>query len=315
MNVYDVSELNAPVAGRTLRAAAAAWAPWIITTRNLRDQEVWGGPSYDFFEETLQLFDPQPTIDIIPGWATQASRMMFPASSYTACVHDVAVGNFDICLADLWLTPERNQLVTFLPAVRSDYFYLVVPKNLEVKTDITFLSRLEKPFLPFTPGAWMAVVGFLCIMSTLLWLRQLCETGCHGDLKTNLRVNVVSFLRSLFFVWHDFLLGQSSMDVETWLLLGNLNEATKIKILYDLLYVHIMVIAINFLNCNPGEWPGAPDLQLGAGVLYPHHLGQLHSEPGVAATGPSLSTDLFPSWCLAGNERMDAYSSPYMISL
>ncbi|CAE7730767.1 unnamed protein product [Symbiodinium necroappetens] len=214
-NVYDTSELLEPIAGRTIRAAAAAWAPWVVKRKNLRNEDVWGGPSFDFFKTSLELFHPEPVIKIIPGWATAASRAKFPESSYTACVHDVAVGNFDICLADLWLTPQRNQLVTFLPAVRQDYFYLVVKKDTYVEVELTIWERLSKPFSPFTPGAWLGIVGFLCIMSVLLWLRQLCETGCHGDFKTLCKNNVVAILRSLFFVWHDFLLGQSSMDVET----------------------------------------------------------------------------------------------------
>ena len=57
-------------------------------------------------------------------------------------MHDVAVGNFDICLADLWITPERNQLVTFLPALRNDHFYLVVPKAQGAQSGVAgFLFR------------------------------------------------------------------------------------------------------------------------------------------------------------------------------
>ena len=39
VNVYDTSELNEPVAARRLRVAATAWAPWIVTKRNLRGEE------------------------------------------------------------------------------------------------------------------------------------------------------------------------------------------------------------------------------------------------------------------------------------
>eukprot|EP00439_Symbiodinium_sp_Y106_P011320 s7284_g1.t1 len=169
---------------------------------------------YDFLEETLDVFDPNPGINIVPGWATAESRAKYPESSYTACVHDVAVGNFDICLADLWITPERNQLVTFLPALRNDRFYLVVPKAQGAQSGVSLWARLERPFLPFTLDAWMAVSGFLCAMSLLLYLRQLCETGCEFDGKNKCTGNIVSFLQSLFYVWHDFLLGQSSMDVD-----------------------------------------------------------------------------------------------------
>eukprot|EP00439_Symbiodinium_sp_Y106_P060667 s4361_g9.t1 len=214
INRYDMSALQDPVKGRTLRAAAAAWAPWVVSRTNLRNELEYGGPSYDFLEEALTLFTPAPTVEIIPGWATQLSRSVFPESSYTACVHDVAVGNFDICIADLWLTPQRNQLVTFLPAVRQDFFYLVVAK-VQTSQQITLVDGLSYPFRPFTPGAWAGIVAILCIMSLLFWFEQLYETGCHGDYKTLLRSNVVAILRSYFEVWHDFLLQQSSMNVST----------------------------------------------------------------------------------------------------
>jgi len=212
INAYDTTALAEPIAGNQIVAGAAAWAPWVISTPDaVTGKDVWGGPTYDFFIEALKVFQPYPVVNIT-GWATQASMDKFPESSYTACVHDVAVGNYDTCIADLWLTPSRNQLVTFLPAIRQDFMYLVVPVELR---DVSFWSRIQRPFLPFSLGAWIGVAGFLCIMSFLLWLRNFFETGCEGDFKTVLRTNVVVFVRSLFFVWHDFLLGQSSMDVET----------------------------------------------------------------------------------------------------
>ena len=113
----------------------------------------YGGPSYDFLQSVLNLFDPPAQLNLLPGWATEQSRQRFSshlqlfgirffffrrlgsklgilrirsmnlaisscAGSYTACVHDVAVGNFDICIADLWLTPNRHRLAWFLPTIR-----------------------------------------------------------------------------------------------------------------------------------------------------------------------------------------------------
>ena len=118
---------------------------------------------YDFLEETLDAFDPNPGINIIPGWATAESRLKYPESSYTACVHDVAVGNFDICLADLWITPERNQLVTFLPALRNDHFYLVVPKSQGAQSDVAgFLSR--NVFSATVVGVYSKELGFRIVI-------------------------------------------------------------------------------------------------------------------------------------------------------
>ncbi|CAE7556692.1 GLR3.4, partial [Symbiodinium pilosum] len=92
--------------------------------------------------------------------------------SYTACVHDVAVGHFDVCIADLWLTAERNRLAYFLPPIRQDLFYLVVPRKVE---EVTFASYLERPFLPFTIDAWLGVFAFLCGLSIVLWIVEICD--------------------------------------------------------------------------------------------------------------------------------------------
>ena len=118
MNVYSSSRHSEGVGGYSIKIAVFPWAPWVVERSS-----GYGGASYDFFVESLKLFIPEPTVRIIPGWATEQSRQVF-SSSYTACVHDVAIGNFDLCIADLWLTPERNQLSTFVPPIRHDYFYL-----------------------------------------------------------------------------------------------------------------------------------------------------------------------------------------------
>ena len=46
VNNYDTSDLVEPVVGRMIRAAADAWAPWIVKTTNSMNEEVWGGPSF-----------------------------------------------------------------------------------------------------------------------------------------------------------------------------------------------------------------------------------------------------------------------------
>ena len=36
-----------------------------------------------------------------------------PGSSFTACVHDVAIGNVDMCWANFWPTSARRQMASF----------------------------------------------------------------------------------------------------------------------------------------------------------------------------------------------------------
>ncbi|CAJ1420381.1 unnamed protein product, partial [Effrenium voratum] len=209
VNTYDMSRLTEQVAGRAMRYAIDAYAPWVLLKTNAMGAQVYGGAIYDFFQSTLTLFTPMPTANHVDGWATAASRAKFPGSSYTACVHDVAVGNFDICVADLWITPFRNQLTTFLPALRQDYFYLVVPTKVE---EVTFWTRLVRPFSPFAAEAWLGIAAFLLGMSFILWIMQIrmqpeCCSGGVREVGTE-------FGRSCFTIWHDFLLGQSSAPVE-----------------------------------------------------------------------------------------------------
>ncbi|CAJ1438282.1 unnamed protein product [Effrenium voratum] len=213
VNSYSATRLFDQVGGKTILAAATPFSPWLLTKTNSLGQEVFAGPLYDFFVSALRLIEPQPNLQILPGWATQQSRAVFPASSYTACVHDVAVGNFDVCIADLWLTPARHQLTTFSPALRQDYFYLVVPARLE---EVTWWSRLLRPFLPFTVSGWAGVGFFLCGMSVLLFLAQHYEEGCpRPNCRSGWRTGLAELGRSFFNVWHDFLLGQSTVEVET----------------------------------------------------------------------------------------------------
>lgn len=204
LDVYDTSALMDPVAGRVLKIAVDAWAPWLMRKIDTTGREKYGGVLYDMFSDALTLFDPAPVEHIVPGWATQGSRAKFQ-SSYTACVHDIAVGNFDICVADLWRTHERAQLSHFAPALRHDYFYLVVPKKI---VDDTLATRLGRPFLPFKPAAWGVVIGFTCGMSILLWLTQLWANGrslYEQSCKARWTWCVCELGRSIFQVWHDFL--------------------------------------------------------------------------------------------------------------
>ncbi|OLQ12661.1 hypothetical protein AK812_SmicGene3399 [Symbiodinium microadriaticum] len=99
-------------------------------------------------------------------------------SIYTACVHDVAIGNLDLCVSDMWVLPERALLVEFLPALRHDHFYLVVRKTAG---QVSLYDRLTTPFSPFTLQGWMTVLAYLTAVSTVLWLALLCQKQGQYD--------------------------------------------------------------------------------------------------------------------------------------
>ncbi|KAJ1466426.1 hypothetical protein T484DRAFT_1861676 [Baffinella frigidus] len=95
-------------------------------------------------------------------------------SSWTACVHDIAVGNYDACLGDFWVTPERMTMVQvtpermamvqFLTPFGADFFYLLAPSDAGESLE----STLGKPFLPFTRDLWGLVIGFLLFSAGLI---------------------------------------------------------------------------------------------------------------------------------------------------
>ena len=99
-------------------------------------------------------------------------------SIYTACVHDVAIGNLDLCVSDLWVLPERALMAQFLPALRHDYFYLVVRKTMR---RVSIWERLATPFQPFTPNGWLTVLAYLVSVSVGLWLALLCKMQGQYD--------------------------------------------------------------------------------------------------------------------------------------
>ena len=128
------------------------------------EKKEYGGAIFDFWSALGGYFTPAPTCTTVPGWATNESRAKYPRSLYTACVYDVGVGNFDACVADMWMTPERTQLAHFLPAVRNDNFYLVVPRRQD---ETTIWTMLRAPFRPLTAAAWLAVCGVLAWFALL----------------------------------------------------------------------------------------------------------------------------------------------------
>jgi hypothetical protein len=65
------------------------------------------GSFLDFFRRVCDQFKIK--WELVP--LSKASQAYSPASSFTACVNDVAVGRTDVCVADFWDTPERRKLL------------------------------------------------------------------------------------------------------------------------------------------------------------------------------------------------------------
>jgi hypothetical protein len=208
INAYDGNGLNKIVANTLVKLAVSAWAPWLVN----RGPEEYGGPLYDIVIDVMKEYQPEPRLNLIHTWATEQSRAVFPASSYTACVHDVAVGNFDICVADLWRTAERSKISHFTPALKYDHFYLVTRKQM---VEDSIWVMLGRPFLPFSQAAWCAVVGYIIGMSVILWMMKMHAQGRQQFQAGGNKVSTLSkwglkeMCSTLFDMWHNFLQGSS----------------------------------------------------------------------------------------------------------
>lgn len=143
------------------------------------------GPMVEVFHDTVkEAFDPPPAIKLSTSWATTDSRaavktILNVSSSYTACVWDVTVGNYDVCVADLWHTRERELMTTFLPFLYLDELVLVMPVEETPSPDL--LGYMEKPFLPFTWEAWGWMAALLVFSAMAAYVTDSWEEDGSED--------------------------------------------------------------------------------------------------------------------------------------
>ncbi len=103
---------------------------------------------------------------------SNASRLLY-SSSYTQCVHDVALNETDLCIGPFWLTPERLLMSRFSVSIYSNTFLLVVQQpNTRIASVKDFILRLQEhwkvPFRPFTKHAWWTIGCVTFFMSVVM---------------------------------------------------------------------------------------------------------------------------------------------------
>jgi hypothetical protein len=107
----------------------------------------------------------------------EASRSRY-SSSFTACVHQVALNETDMCIGNFWVTPERTLLAGFTAAVYDDEFKLIVRATIER----TIWDKVGRPFtMTLTPGAWGWVITTLCAMSFAMVYIEGVDVGDSAD--------------------------------------------------------------------------------------------------------------------------------------
>jgi ABC-type amino acid transport substrate-binding protein len=96
------------------------------------------------------------------------------AQSFTACVHDVALGEVDLCIGNFWVTIERLRLATFSSTLYTDDWRLVVKKEESddgswlPKNSAELYSHMKTPLMPFSNSAWMWIMFTVFYMSVAL---------------------------------------------------------------------------------------------------------------------------------------------------
>ena len=88
-----------------------------------------------------------------------SSRAFSPDSSFTACIHDVALNNTDICAASTWVFESRARLAEFTSPIEAVEFFVIAP--ISQKATFTFFSLLLRPFMPFDWTMWLGMLGAL----------------------------------------------------------------------------------------------------------------------------------------------------------
>ena len=99
------------------------------------------------------------------------------SSSYTACVHEVALNETDMCIGAFWTTSERLLLTPFTTVIYSDSFYMVSFKDS--KTD--FLDTFLTPLAPFENDAWMWLCFVVLYMAGAVNLVQTFDERMEED--------------------------------------------------------------------------------------------------------------------------------------
>jgi ABC-type amino acid transport substrate-binding protein len=104
------------------------------------------------------------------------------SSSFTSCVHEVALGATDICIGNFWMTAERLALASFSPPLYDDEFRLLVKEDKE----IDYLEIILTPTLPFTFTAWTYIVLMVMYSSVALFIINKGEIMRLGEIEDDM---------------------------------------------------------------------------------------------------------------------------------
>ncbi|CAE8739850.1 unnamed protein product [Polarella glacialis] len=99
---------------------------------------------------------------------SEASEQRYLQSSFTACIHELALKTTDACVGNFWPTLDRRLLASFTSAIYEDTFHLVAFAAVE-ESNLLFVW-LGPSCLLFTLQEWIALLGFLFYAAIVTWL-------------------------------------------------------------------------------------------------------------------------------------------------
>eukprot|EP00816_Leptocylindrus_hargravesii_P013442 CAMPEP_0196825104 /NCGR_PEP_ID=MMETSP1362-20130617/92860_1 /TAXON_ID=163516 /ORGANISM="Leptocylindrus danicus, Strain CCMP1856" /LENGTH=525 /DNA_ID=CAMNT_0042205481 /DNA_START=47 /DNA_END=1624 /DNA_ORIENTATION=- len=135
------------------------------------------------------------------------SMSKYSTSSYTACIHDVALGLVDFCVGNFWPTGERFLIHTpFSRSFMVDKFFLVSP--MIIYDSVSYFQGLVLPFKVFTSEAWMGVVLTAFYFAVVMYVARITYAGGNypGASKWE------AFARGLSRISYDTLIYLTSAD-------------------------------------------------------------------------------------------------------
>jgi len=144
-----------------LRVSIPGDEPPYITTAGPNDTDYVMGTSrrdgsiVRFADRLLRKYS-MPWVEVA---ISPVSRAYSPTSSFTACVHDVALNNTDLCIGSFWAFEFRRRLSDFTATIDSTRFFVIAPKLRQAP--VSLLDILAQPFAPFDLQLWFALLATL----------------------------------------------------------------------------------------------------------------------------------------------------------
>eukprot|EP00662_Eupelagonemidae_sp_cell21_P034430 gene34430-10026_t len=153
----------------------------------------WDGVYVRFMDRVLRDVLNVSRAQMVKANATAHSRALF-TSSFTACVHDVAIGEADLCVAPFMDTTQRRLMSQMSAPIDTDDIVLIIP------TDGGVGAAWAKVFQAFTPSLWFSVIGVLAAAAALVSLFERDNSAVFPDrrlrhvLPTSAYLSVISLM-------------------------------------------------------------------------------------------------------------------------